>query len=1791
MLKQLTDSYYRLSTEAEALLQRAIADLRGEHAPSAEETQKINSALMDVHAAYHRVRDYAAREVEGDELPGAASPVSAYVAIISSKRKITEGILEDFLQAYAVNAHYEEPLKNAQQNAAQLLQAFRTEGAEEPDVAPYKAFVDGVKMGEALASDEGDRLLDLVETLGKKLARGLQGGYFALPEQRDEGEEPILPVESEPEKTDAAPAAEEEAVPAPEEPAAAGLPAGEAAQHPAENSVGAGEMPGEQTAPDEADETACEEAWVPARSRISTALPSVRKMHDALYHHTGTMVLDTIGTTHLINRELMEVYPFKKPKDYDAAKWLDSLESKGYLTAYEAEGETYYCPSPMLVNCIGKPERAKVLQDIRNEIYTAHAPMRKRKIPMPLLIGAEKIKRSTLNDCIGHLKTCIAFYKMKMALTFNWDEEEQGYLVSISPTEQAKEGAFDHVLFVNHDRYAERIRTEAKAVCACGDALPDADTMAGAAAESCYFYTDKLYRWENAWVEYAWKQEEAAEGSAPAPEEAPEEAPPAAEEHPEEHPEEQIADAAQAAETPVVPDAEAENAQPAAAAETVRADMPEQPLVVETPAAAVQVAGSAGRRSEYLNLAYSAYAQGRRGIGSAMMQALMQMHPDVRPQWRKWACASGDAAYTEGRNATRLQEIYPDADNADMADSALAVSAYIRMYFSNDAAQEYWVRSADAIASTLTLKRMNSLSELMQRLQSYVEANQCGINQATLVAMRQESGIEDQFAEATAKADEALKARLTETTVSNPRVKNLFELLFGTGSVMMDALRCICENRRGEARRIRALFDEIDPGLIRNSQQSVENWIEFLWHNSTRKMKGKNANNNIIGSARNSAVNRTKNVLGVISQWVELCIHNAELPERTIIAAAAEVKHLALLLPEAIGEVRACRAETKDDATGCAALLILEDTLAHFSALMAGESSAEAAVSNAEVADCSAMAVEEDGSVYIIPAEDMVLPYEQCEILAALLQEEPVTVEDAALRFVESAMANVDPTGGNFSNGQYLLACAARKYQPPLFAEYTESDYAARIRDAAVIVNEEEKKFHAHMEMAQAYGWFDSKREQERIERAVAAQCETYRIINDFSAGVACMKRTFNRCRQAARDVNHDALVTELNSIVASFQVEENNATIVRIRKLIEQDCYTAATAEIRKIHSDGRIEDRPAVVSEGRFDFFIQNFQTYYAAVSNVNTPLEAVFNTRNSHNRKGYVGSGREMLRAWPQSPEAINPHNVSGILTRMNLEVDSVATVGKNSEGHAAVRFKPRTAMDVVHPIADFGTNMLEGGLDVFYLAGNKTADQYFDMIRSQIGKGTEHAAVFFVNTAMSLSVRRQLTSKIWHELRSARPLLIFDRVLALYVAESEKIDRWNILLQCALPFTMVKPYTETSSAQQPPEMFVGRVQELRTLMAFGKDGANLLYGGRQLGKSAILYRVEQELHSEANATYVVFCSISKMDAAAAVRHLVVAMRRKNVPDAERIPLDASWADMCFHLNLILTEHPGMKLMLLIDEADILLGRDRETSYAALSEIKRVQDAFGSRFKFVFAGLHNVMRLHNEALDNNSDLPKLGSVNIKPLDYADAEELLKKPLGYMGFMFNESEEQQALISMILSTTNYYPGLIHYYCASLLNTFGDGHTEPAPTRPPYELDNKLILKLLQKEAFMEQTRQKFMMTLGIDKDEHQYYSILAYLMAYCYDENESRINGVSVEEICEAAETTDIAVISCLETSQVESLLDELCDLNILYSAYGAQPKRYVFSRPAFKEMLGTQDDVMEALLKYIDVEEVSQ
>ena len=56
----------------------------------------------------------------------------------------------------------------------------------------------------------------------------------------------------------------------------------------------------------------------------------------------------------------------------------------------------------------------------------------------------------------------------------------------------------------------------------------------------------------------------------------------------------------------------------------------------------------------------------------------------------------------------------------------------------------------------------------------------------------------------------------------------------------------------------------------------------------------------------------------------------------------------------------------------------------------------------------------------------------------------------------------------------------------------------------------------------------------------------------------------------------------------------------------------------------------------------------------------------------------------------------------------------------------------------------------------------------------------------------------------------------------------------------------------------------------------------------------------------------------------------------------------------------------------------------------------------------------------------------MTVKPFKPAEARELMEIPLHYLGLEF--PKENESLITLILATTNCFPGLIQMYCAKLL-------------------------------------------------------------------------------------------------------------------------------------------------------------
>lgn len=293
--------------------------------------------------------------------------------------------------------------------------------------------------------------------------------------------------------------------------------------------------------------------------------------------------------------------------------------------------------------------------------------------------------------------------------------------------------------------------------------------------------------------------------------------------------------------------------------------------------------------------------------------------------------------------------------------------------------------------------------------------------------------------------------------------------------------------------------------------------------------------------------------------------------------------------------------------------------------------------------------------------------------------------------------------------------------------------------------------------------------------------------------------------------------------------------------------------------------------------------------------------------------------------------------------------------------------------------------------------------------------------------------------------------------------------------------------------------------------------------------------------------------------------------------------NWDELARFIELRLNDKKKKKIpyfLLLIDEADSLFESSKNIDYNPIRALESLQAEENESFKFVFAGLRNLVKFERElANDDNSTLPHITVKTIRPFNNQEARELLETPLHYLGVRF--PKDQEYLISLILASTNYFPGLIHQYCASLIKSMQekDYADYTVDKTPPYELTETQIKKILSDENFNKDIKRKFDITLKLDTDN--YYDIIATLVAYC-SYNIDSSNGFTVSEIMEVAEDFEIKKIVSQGVDKLAALMDELCELNILRKN---NENRYLFARHNFIQMLGKdKSEIDDKLIQYL-------
>lgn len=433
------------------------------------------------------------------------------------------------------------------------------------------------------------------------------------------------------------------------------------------------------------------------------------------------------------------------------------------------------------------------------------------------------------------------------------------------------------------------------------------------------------------------------------------------------------------------------------------------------------------------------------------------------------------------------------------------------------------------------------------------------------------------------------------------------------------------------------------------------------------------------------------------------------------------------------------------------------------------------------------------------------------------------------------------------------------------------------------------------------------------------------------------------------------------------------------------------------------------------------------------------------------------------------------------------------------------------------------------------------------------------------------------------RRGRAFLLVDECILVRLA-AERGSRLAGLFQLSLPFAYSRPYDATAGLV-PLEMFFGRSSELEAVC--GLNGRCFIYGGRQLGKTALLRRAEQSFHAPSQHRYSAWLDlraegigVSRTPAdiwtciTETLRQLEVLDAKVAAPNpAKRGSVDAVIAA----IKAFMAENAERRVLLLLDEADRFFEQDSHNDFVETRRLKQLMEATDRRFKVVFAGLHNVLRMTEQA---NHPLAHLGEpIRIGPFvgeqELREAELLVRGPMAAAGFEF----ESRSLVVRILAQTNYFPSLIQLYCHHLLSHMLDrlkGQTRlPGPR---YAISDRDVEAVYSSGALRNEIRTRFRLTLQLDPR----YELIAYALAYdLLRDRYPKGDGVEWQQVWQAtAQYWWPDGFRGTSQLQFRNLLDEMVELGVLSKDKAGS--RYTLRNPNVLLLLGTEDEIEAVLMQ---------
>jgi hypothetical protein len=337
-------------------------------------------------------------------------------------------------------------------------------------------------------------------------------------------------------------------------------------------------------------------------------------------------------------------------------------------------------------------------------------------------------------------------------------------------------------------------------------------------------------------------------------------------------------------------------------------------------------------------------------------------------------------------------------------------------------------------------------------------------------------------------------------------------------------------------------------------------------------------------------------------------------------------------------------------------------------------------------------------------------------------------------------------------------------------------------------------------------------------------------------------------------------------------------------------------------------------------------------------------------------------DLLQAWftAKRAHAIDAPGARAILDNLGLNTTGV-TVRKQGR-RTWVDVEAETVRDRNRcPVPQYGSMALGRYRVLCVWERPSEEDMLSDVADSSHGR----PVILFYFGRMTEPRRREL-ARLCRERR--KTFVVVDDALVCYLCGVTG-SRLRVMFDCALPFTFLEPYT-TTAGLVPPEMFYGRERERDSVGEL--MGSCFIYGGRQLGKTALLRDDERTFHAPERGRVALWLDLKShgigydrpVDDLWSI--LAGEFKRLGVLPAT-VPAHIGVDKLLDHVQAWVAADNDRRILLLLDESDRFLdydGREEEgpegrRGFVRAARLKGLMDRTNRRFKVIFAGLHNVQR----------------------------------------------------------------------------------------------------------------------------------------------------------------------------------------------------------------------------------------